>query len=248
MTTPAPVLRVENVTAVYGAIRALAGVTLEVAPSRVAAVLGANGAGKSTLVRCISGLVRPTQGRIEFMSRDVTRLSAEAIVPLGIGHVPERRQVFPSLTVLENLKLGAFTRRDAAVAEDLERMFATFPVLRRRARQAAGTLSGGEQQMLAIARGLMGRPQLLMLDEPSLGLAPQIVDEIFGILASLAESGLTLLLIEQNATKALAIAHHVYVLQNGRVALSAPAAELRGTSRVQALYLGDAARARASRA
>jgi branched-chain amino acid transport system ATP-binding protein len=214
-----------------------------VAPHRIVAVLGANGAGKSTLVRCISGLVRPTEGRIEFLGRDVTRMPAAAIVPLGISHVPERRQVFPSLTVLENLHLGAFTRRDAAgIREDLERMFGTFPVLRGRARQLAGTLSGGEQQMLAIARGLMGRPQLLMLDEPSLGLAPQIVDEIFDILGSLVASGLTLLLIEQNATKALAVAHSVYVLRNGRVALSAPAAELRGTSRVQAVYLGDAVR------
>jgi branched-chain amino acid transport system ATP-binding protein len=241
--TDGAALRVENVTAVYGAIRALAGVTLEVAPHRIVAVLGANGAGKSTLVRCISGLVRPTEGRIEFLGRDVTRMPAAAIVPLGISHVPERRQVFPSLTVLENLHLGAFTRRDAAgIREDLERMFGTFPVLRGRARQLAGTLSGGEQQMLAIARGLMGRPQLLMLDEPSLGLAPQIVDEIFDILGSLVTSGLTLLLIEQNATKALAVAHSVYVLRNGRVALSAPAAELRGTSRVQAVYLGDAVR------
>ena len=243
--TPGTVLSVQGLTARYGAIRALDDVSLEVEPNRIVAVLGANGAGKTTLVRCISGLVRPTAGRLRFLGRDLARFAPEAIVPLGISHVPERRQVFPSLTVLENLRMGAFTRRDTAgVAEDLDRMFAMFPVLGRRARQAAGTLSGGEQQMLAISRGLMARPQLLMLDEPSLGLAPQIVDEIFRVLRLLVDSGLTLMLIEQNATKALAVAHHVFVLQNGRVVLSAPAEELRGTSGVQAAYLGGGRRGR----
>jgi branched-chain amino acid transport system ATP-binding protein len=247
--TPASLLTIHDLSAGYGAIRALAGVSLDVPPNRIIAVLGANGAGKTTLLRCISGLVRPTAGRMQFLGQDLARIAPEVIVPLGISHVPERRQVFPSLTVLENLKMGAFTRRDASgITEDLERMFAMFPILRLRARQLAGTLSGGEQQMLAIGRGLMARPQLLMLDEPSLGLAPQIVDEIFRVLGALADSGLTLMLIEQNAAKALAVAHHVYVLQNGRVALSAPAEGLRGTTQVQAVYLGGGRQARAGEA
>ena len=232
-------LRLHDVETYYGRIRALKGLSLQVPAGAIVAVLGANGAGKSTTLRTISGLLQPAAGSIEFEGHRIDRLPVEKIVRLGISHVPEGRQIFTNLTVMENLRLGAYVRKDrSGTQKDLERVMDHFPVLGERQRQLAGTLSGGEQQMLAIARALMTRPRLLLLDEPSLGLAPLLVNEIFRIIKTINEEGTTVLLVEQNASVALSIAHFGYVLEAGRVALSDKAENLRENQWVRRSYLG----------
>ena len=234
-----PLLRVRDLEAHYGRIRALKDVSLEVPAGSVVALLGANGAGKTTTLRAISGLLRPTRGAVEFDGRRIDRLSAEQRVRAGIAHVPEGRQVFPELTVRENLRLGAYTRRDRdGIAADLQRVYGYFPILRERSGQLAGTLSGGEQQMLAIGRALMAKPRLLLLDEPSLGLAPLLVKQIFAIIAEIRAAGTTVLLVEQNVHMALVVADYGYVLETGRVALADSSAALRRREEVQHSYLG----------
>jgi branched-chain amino acid transport system ATP-binding protein len=235
-------LEVREASTFYGRIRALDHVSLKVEAGEIVCLIGANGAGKTTLLNTISGMVTARQGEVVLDGRPITKLAAEQIVGLGISHVPERRQVFGSLTVLENLTLGAYSRarRDgqAAIKQDIEQVFMFFPALKPRSRQLAGTLSGGEQQMLAVGRGLMARPKLMLLDEPSLGLAPLIVQEIFHILAELRRQGTTILLVEQNARAALRVADRGYVLENGRVALSGTAGELAENENLQRAYLG----------
>jgi branched-chain amino acid transport system ATP-binding protein len=233
-------LEVTDLEVRYGAIRAVRGVSLSVAAGELAVLLGANGAGKSSTLKAIAGVLRPTRGRIRLGGAEVPYGWPERMVRLGAAMVPETRDIFPDLTVAENLKLGAFTRRrdPAGLAEAHARVIDLFPVLGERAAQPAGTLSGGEQQMLAIARALMSRPRLLLLDEPSLGLAPAIIERIFVMIAELKRSGLTILLVEQNAAHALAIADRAYVLRLGEVAASGPAAEIRAATDLKALYLG----------
>ena len=224
----------------YGAVSAVKGVTLTVGPGEVVALLGANGAGKSTTLRTISGLIRPASGAIRFAGERIDRLPPSRIVRIGIAHCPEGRRVFGSLTVAENLRLGAATRVDqSSVAQDRERMFDLFPILRERMHQSAGTLSGGEQQMLALARALMARPKLLLLDEPSLGIAPIVVQSIFRTLAELKATGVAILLVEQSISLALGLADRAYVLRTGEVSLAGSAAALRTDyERVAAAYLG----------
>jgi branched-chain amino acid transport system ATP-binding protein len=224
----------------YGAIRAVRGVSLEIAEGELAAVLGANGAGKSSTLKAIAGALRPARGRIMLGGVEVPYGWPERMVRLGVAMVPETRDVFPDLTVAENLRLGAFTRRGdpSGVAEDHARVIELFPVLGERAGQPAGTLSGGEQQMLVIARALMSRPSLLLLDEPSLGLAPAVIERIFAMIAELKRTGLTILLVEQNAAHALAVADRAFVMRLGEVAASGPAAEIRAATDLKALYLG----------
>ena len=235
-----PLLRVSNIeTAYYGRLTVLRGVSLAVPAGQIVAILGSNGAGKTTLLRTISGLIpgQPAKGQIEFAGRRITGWEPEDIARLGIGHVLEGRGLFPELTVEDNLNLGGWARGRPDRA-DRERVMALFPVLAERRRQLAGTLSGGEQQMLAIARALLMRPRLLMLDEPSLGLAPRVVQEVFAAVEAINRDGLTVLLVEQNARMALEVAHYGYVLDGGRVVLEGPAAELRENPNVQELYLG----------
>jgi branched-chain amino acid transport system ATP-binding protein len=232
-------LEVSNLEVRYGAIRALRDVSLHVDAGEVVTLIGANGAGKSTLLRTISGLVRPSNGSIRFEGRDITHAPPDRIVQMGIGHAPEGRGVFANLTVRENLLLGAYTRRDAdGIRRDMDRVTSLFPRLAERMNQLAGTLSGGEQQMLAIGRALMGRPRLLMLDEPSLGLAPLLVQEIFRTLKEINEAGTTILLVEQNAHMALHIANRGYVLQTGEVVLQDTAQALLQNELVREAYLG----------
>ena len=232
-------LSVNELEAYYGRIRALKGVSLNVPEGGIVALLGANGAGKTTTLRVVSGLMRPSRGTVEFDGRRVDRVSAEQLVRLGIAHVPEGRQIFPDLTVRENLRLGAYTRQDgSAIAEDLQRVYQHFPILEQRSGQLAGTLSGGEQQMLAIGRALMAKPRLLLMDEPSLGLAPRLVKEIFRIIEEIRASGTTVLLVEQNVHMALTVADYGYVLESGRVALADTSAALRQREEVQRSYLG----------
>lgn len=234
-----PLLALEGVRAGYGPIEALEGVALEVREGEAVALVGANGAGKTTTLLVISGIVRVRAGRVLWKGREIQNRPADEIVRLGIGHVPEGRRIFPRLTVEENLEMGAYGRRDrAGVREDFERVYGLFPVLRERRAQPGGTLSGGEQQMLAVARALMARPRLLLLDEPSLGLAPQVVRRIFEVLRELHRGGTSLLLVEQNVRAALALAARGYVLESGRIALSGPARELLEDERVRAAYLG----------
>lgn len=232
-------LRAVEVTAAYGPVTALRQVSLEVRPGEIVTLLGANGAGKTSLLRTISGLLRPLVGRIEFDGRRIDTLAPERLVSLGIVQVPEGRQIFPTLTVAENLRLGAYHRRDrAGLRRDLEWVLSIFPVLRQRYKQMGGTLSGGEQQMLAIARGLMAAPKLLLLDEPSLGLAPLLVRRIFEIIGQIHAAGVTVLMAEQNAAMALSLADRGYVLQNGAIRLSGSTAELKMNPEVKRLYLG----------
>jgi len=239
VTSTEPLLRLEGLAVRYGSVQALAGIDLEVRQGELVALLGSNGAGKTTTLRAISRLVNASGGRILWRGVDLAALSTERTVKLGIGHCPEGRRVLARQSVADNLELGAWLRRDrAAIAGDLERCYGLFPRLAERRRQLAGSLSGGEQQMLAIARALMGRPTLLLLDEPSLGLAPKLVAELMAILAALHRDGLSLLLVEQNATAALAIADRAVVLETGRVRLQGSAAELRNDPELQALYLG----------
>jgi branched-chain amino acid transport system ATP-binding protein len=233
-----PLLELTDVHVYYGAIHALHGVSLHVEAGEIVTLIGANGAGKSTTLRAVSGLLRPRSGSIRFDGTDLTRLSPDRIVRHGLCHVPEGRRVFPNLTVRENLEMGAYTRRDRAVRDDLEQVLTTFGRLRERLRQPAGTLSGGEQQMLAIGRALMGRPRLLLLDEPSLGLAPFMVQEIFRILRGINDGGATLLLVEQNAHMALTLARRGYVLETGRVVLADTGPNLLANPEVRRAYLG----------
>ncbi|MFI4998531.1 MAG: ABC transporter ATP-binding protein [Reyranellales bacterium] len=235
----APLLQVEDLDLYYGDAQALAGVSLDIAAGEIVAIVGANGAGKSSLIRAIHGIEKPAHGRVRFDGADIAGWPSHRICEAGIGHVAEGRQVFPNLTVLENLEIGAAPKRArAAEKATLERVFALFPRLTERAKQAAGTLSGGEQQMLAIGRCLMGQPRLIMFDEPSLGLAPTVVQEVFRIVRRLNEEGLTILLVEQNVMASLKIADRGYVLENGRVELSGRGSELLTNDRVRQAYLG----------
>lgn len=234
-----PLLVLEHVDASYGNIQALDDVSLHVKQGELVALLGANGAGKTTTLRVISGLMRPRKGRVSFQGRDIAQAGAHEIVQMGIAHCPEGRQIFARLTVKENLRMGAYLRRDPeGVAKDLEWIFEHFPVLKDRLSQSAGTLSGGEQQMLAIGRALMSRPKLLLLDEPSLGLAPIIVDRIFEVIAQLKEQGKTIFLVEQNVFKALEIADRAYVLESGRIRMEGSAQELMVNEDIRHAYLG----------
>jgi branched-chain amino acid transport system ATP-binding protein len=224
----------------YGVIRALAGISLEVGDGQVVALIGANGAGKSTTLRAVSGMVRPTSGNVVLGGEDVTGLPSHALVSRGLAHAPEGRGVFLNLTVKENIDLGAYLRRDrAGIDRDRERAYALFPILAERRAQVSGTLSGGEQQMLAVARALMSRPRLLLLDEPSLGLAPQVVERIFQVLVEINRDGVSLLLVEQNAHKALQIAHRAYVLETGSIAMHGAGRELLASPEVRKAYLGE---------
>lgn len=232
-------LEVENLNVYYGAIHALQGVSFHVEQGEIVTLIGANGAGKSTTLKTICGLLRPREGSVRFRGQDITRTPAHKIVTLGISQVPEGRKIFAPLTVRENLEMGAFTRSDPKeIAETMERVFASFPRLKERLGQLGGTLSGGEQQMLAMGRGLMSRPELMLLDEPSMGLAPILVEEIFRIIEEINKQGTSILLVEQNAQMALSVANRGYVLETGRIVLEGTAAELRDNAQVRAAYLG----------
>jgi branched-chain amino acid transport system ATP-binding protein len=233
-------LEVNNLCAGYGPIEVLRGISLSVEAGEMVTLVGANGAGKTTTLLCISGALRPRGGLIAFEGRPIDRLAAHDIVRAGICQAPEGRQIFPRLTVLENLKMGAYARHDSTrIRDDLDHNFALFPVLKERASQLGGTLSGGEQQMLALARALMGRPKLLLLDEPSLGLAPLVVQKIFDVLRQLNADGISILLVEQNARMALGCAKRGYVLETGAITLSGPSSELLSDPRVKQAYLGE---------
>ena len=232
-------LIVEDLHVYYGEIHALKGVSLSVAAGEIVAVLGPNGAGKTTTVKTISGLLVPRQGRVTFEDGALTGRAAHEIVYKGVAHVPEGRKIFNRLTVAENLEMGAYSRSDKGVVEDTERVFSLFPRLKERRGQVAGTLSGGEQQMLAIGRALMIRPRLLLLDEPSMGLAPLVVEHIFETIVDINRRGTTILLVEQNAAMALGIAQRGYVLETGAVVLTGTAAELAGNVDVRRAYLGE---------
>ena len=231
-------LKAENLNVYYGPIHAVKGVSFEVNEGEVVTLIGANGAGKSTSLKTISGLMRSRGGAIEFMGKSIASTAAHKIVELGIAHVPEGRRIFTSMTVEENLDMGAFTVRGSNIDADKERVFEQFPRLKERRRQIAGTLSGGEQQMLAMGRALMSHPKLLMLDEPSMGLAPILVEQVFDIIAALHKAGTTILLVEQNAEMALSIADRAYVMETGRITLSGTGKELAASEEVQKAYLG----------
>ncbi len=242
MTTAAdPILRVSNIETYYGPIQAIRSVSLEVPRGRIVTVLGANGAGKTTILRTICGVMDPERGEVRFEGKDIARVAPDAVMRQGICHVPEGREIFPFLTVQDNLKMGAFTRRDTdGIAQDMEMCFGYFPVLRERASQRAGLLSGGEQQMLAISRALMGRPKLLLLDEPSLGLSPILVTQIFGIIKRInQEQGVSILLVEQNAHIALKTADYGYILEVGRIVLQDECARLLEREDIREFYLGQ---------
>ena len=232
-------LRVEDINVYYGAIHAIKGISLEVNDGEIVALIGSNGAGKSATLRTISGLMKPKTGRIMYDGEDITGVPAHKIVGKGLCQVPEGRHVFANMTVLENLELGAYLRTDKeGIAKDMEMVFEKFPRLLERKNQLSGTLSGGEQQMLAMARALMSRPKLLLLDEPSMGLAPLLIKEIFNIIKEINAGGTTVLLVEQNANMALSIADKAYVLETGRITLSGTAAELASSEEVRKAYLG----------
>ena len=232
-------LELRNIQTFYGSIEALKGISLTVMKGEIITLIGANGAGKSTTLMSICGIVPPRSGEIRFLDRPIQGLSPDGIVTLGISQVPEGRRIFPQLTVLENLDMGAFLRKDKMeIRRDIEHIFALFPILAERRHQGGGTLSGGEQQMLAISRALMAKPRLLLLDEPSLGLAPLMVKLIFEILQKINREGTTIFLVEQNAHMALRVAHRGYVMENGRITLEGPAAELLANDEVRRAYLG----------
>jgi len=234
------VLQLDGIETYYGSIRALSGVTLEVSGGAIVTILGANGAGKTTTLRTIAGLLRPARGSITYEGKRIDRLPPDRIVRLGISMVPERRELFPEMTVEENFIMGAYSRRDRRqVAGDLERTFELFPELRPRRDQVAETLSGGQQQMVAIGRALMARPRLLLLDEPSLGLAPRLVGRIFEAIKAINRTGVTVLVVEQNAHRALPLSEHTYVLDTGRVVLAGPSARLIADPRIKQSYLGE---------
>jgi branched-chain amino acid transport system ATP-binding protein len=235
---PSEMLEVLDLEVRYGAIRAIKGITFHVGKGEIVALLGANGAGKTTTQKTISGMLRPSAGRINFLGQRIDGVPAHELIRLGICHVPEGRHVFPRMTVAENLEMGAFRFKKIDQA-DLDRVLELFPRLQERYRQISGTLSGGEQQMLAIGRALMGKPRLLLLDEPSMGLAPMVVAQIFTIVREINESGVTVLLVEQNAAQALALADRGYVLETGELVLQGTGAELLADDRVRAAYLGE---------
>ncbi|SEH23334.1 ABC transporter ATP-binding protein [Selenomonas sp. KH1T6] len=237
--TNQPLLKVDNLHVYYGAIHAIKGISLEVNQGEIVTLIGANGAGKSTTLRTISGLLKPKEGTIAFEGQPIGGVPAHEIVKRGISQVPEGRRIFADMTVMENLDLGAFTRSDKdGIKADLKTVFERFPRLEERKEQLAGTLSGGEQQMLAMGRALMSRPRLLLLDEPSMGLAPLLIREIFSIIVDINKTGTTVLLVEQNANMALSIAHRAYVLETGRITLSGDAKELAASEEVRKAYLG----------
>ncbi len=232
-------LTIDNINVYYGAIHALKGISVEVNEGEIVTLIGANGAGKSTILRTISGILKPKTGKIIFEGKEIAGMAAQDIVKLSISQVPEGRRVFANMTVLENLELGAYIRNDKkGIKEDIEKIFDRFPQLTQRRSQLAGTMSGGEQQMLAMGRALMSRPRLLLLDEPSMGLAPLLVKEIFSIIKEINASGTTVLLVEQNAHMALSIASRAYVLETGRITLAGDAKELAASEAVQKAYLG----------
>lgn len=232
-------LTINDINVFYGAIHAIKGVSLEVNEGDIVTLIGANGAGKSTILRTISGLLKPKTGSIQFEGQEIAGMPAHEIVKTGISQVPEGRRIFAEMSVLENLELGAFTRKDKdGIKADMELVFERFPRLKERIGQLAGTLSGGEQQMLAMGRALMSRPRLLLLDEPSMGLAPLLIKEIFTIIQDINKTGTTVLLVEQNANMALSIAHRAYVLETGRITLSGDAKELAASDEVRKAYLG----------
>lgn len=232
-------LKVSNIDVYYGAIHALKSLSIDVEPGNIITLIGANGAGKTTTLKTISGLLRPKNGSITFKGKDITKVPPEKIVSLGISQVPEGRRVFSTMSVLENLEMGAYLRSDKkGMQDDLEHIFTRFPRLKERRKQLAGTLSGGEQQMLAIGRALMARPELLLMDEPSMGLAPLLVKEIFAIIKDINEKGTTILLVEQNAHMALSIAHKAYVIETGKIVLEGSAEELMHSDAVKKAYLG----------
>lgn len=232
-------LKVENIDVFYGNIQALKGVSLEINQGEIVTLIGANGAGKSTLLKTISGLLKPKNGEVLFEGKSIKGKAAQSIVKQGISHVPEGRRIFSNMSVMENLELGAFLRKDkAGIRQDLEKVFQLFPRLNERKKQSAGTLSGGEQQMLAMGRALMAKPRLLLLDEPSMGLAPLLVKTIFRIIEEISQTGTTILLVEQNANMALSIANRAYVIETGRVVLSGTSEELNASDQVKSAYLG----------
>ncbi len=232
-------LELQNVHTYYGRIHALQGVSIEVRKGEIVTLIGANGAGKTTILKTISGLLHAREGQVRFQGADITQRAAHDLVRLGIGHAPEGRRIFSRLTVYENLQMGAFTRTRAEAQEDVERMYGLFPRLRERASQQGGSLSGGEQQMLAVGRALMSRPSVLLLDEPSLGLAPILIQEVFSIIQEINGQGTTILLVEQNALQALNIAQRGYVLQTGRVIKADTADRLAADPDVRRAYLGE---------
>ncbi len=235
----ATMLEVNDLHVFYGAIHALQGISFHVDEGEIVTLIGANGAGKSTTLKTISGLLRPRQGSISFKGIDLTKVSAPKIVSLGISQIPEGRKIFAPLTVRDNLEMGAYSRNDAqGIQQSMEQVFVSFPRLKERLHQPGGTLSGGEQQMLAVGRGLMSNPKLMLLDEPSMGLSPLLVEEIFRIIQEINKQGTTILLVEQNAAMALSIANRAYVLETGNIVLEGPAAELGENPQVKAAYLG----------
>jgi branched-chain amino acid transport system ATP-binding protein len=232
-------LKVEDLTVHYGVIEAIKGISFEINEGEVVALIGSNGAGKTTTLHAISGLLKPTRGKITFEGTDITNIPANKIVSLGLAQVPEGRRVFAEQTVMENLELGAYTRKDPeGVKKDIDMVFTRFPILRERKDQISGTLSGGEQQMLAMGRALMAKPKLLLLDEPSMGLAPLLVKEIFSIIKDISDAGTTVLLVEQNAKMALNIADRAYVLETGKVTMTGTGKELANSDEIRKAYLG----------
>jgi branched-chain amino acid transport system ATP-binding protein len=234
-----PVLTVEGLVCRYGKVEAVRDLSMQVRQGELVTLIGANGAGKTTTLKAISGLIAPAAGRIAFLGEDITHAAPKRILELGIAHCPEGRRVFPYMTVAENLEMGCYLRRDTAgIAADLDELYTRFPILAERRHQAAGTLSGGEQQMLAISRALMSRPKLVLFDEPSLGLAPNLVERTFGIIREVRARGVTVVMVEQNAFAALELSDRSYVLEQGRVALSGPGTELLDNPHVKSAYLG----------
>jgi len=238
-TAPQEILRLDDVHTYYGHIHALKGVSLQVQRAEIVTLIGSNGAGKTTTLKTISGLLRARRGKVTFDGGDISDVEAYQLVTRGIGHAPEGRRIFSRLTVLENLQMGGFTRKPPEIREEIGRVMDLFPRLKERQHQRGGTLSGGEQQMLAIGRALMSRPKLLLLDEPSLGLAPILVQQIFAIIREINATGTTILLVEQNALQALRVAHRGYVLQTGRIILADTAANLAANEQVRQAYLGE---------
>lgn len=236
----APLLKVDNIEVYYGMIKALKGVSFEVNKGEIVALIGANGAGKTTILHTVTGLLKPKTGTILYNDQDVTKTPAHKIVSMGMAHVPEGRRIFSQLTVLDNIKLGAYTRKDKnEIEESLKYVYERFPRLEERKNQIAGTLSGGEQQMLAMGRALMSKPDFILMDEPSMGLSPLLVSEIFDIIKAINENGTTVLLVEQNAKKALSIADRAYVLETGNIALSGDAKDLMNDEAVKKAYLSE---------
>lgn len=236
----APLLQVDNIEVYYGVIKALKGISFEVNKGEIVALIGANGAGKTTILHTVTGLLKPKTGTISFKGNDITKVPAHKIVTMGMAHVPEGRRIFSQLSVLDNIKLGAFTRKDKEeVEETLNYVYERFPRLKERKNQIAGTLSGGEQQMLAMGRALMSKPEFVLMDEPSMGLSPLLVSEIFEIIKAINENGTTVLLVEQNAKKALSIADRAYVLETGNIVLSGNAKDLMNDESVKKAYLSE---------